>query len=441
MADPAAADDWRAALELTWRAHAGRLHAGLVARFQRLDLAEDAVAEALSRAAARWPADGVPDNPAGWLATVAARWAQDRLRAEAMHRRKLPVLVEQERERWRPAAFPRADPPDNSAADVGDERLRLLLLCTHPALAPEAAAALSLRLVAGVSTAELARLFHVPEPTLAARLTRAKKKIVHAGIPFAVPVADRLSARLDDVLRVAYLAFTAGYAPGDGADVTRVELAGEAIRLVRVLDDELPGRRAVRLLLALMLLQHARRDARTGPDGELVLLPDQDRTRWRHDEITEALGLLTGPAAGSPETDGQLADEYEMQALIAAVHATAPSAEATDWTAIARLYDALERLTGSAVVRLNRAVAVAEAHGPAAGLALLDGLDETLRGHRLPAVRAELLTRDGRLDESAAAYRRALDLAPDGPERRQLQRRFELLAGLAAQDVGVEPSG
>lgn len=296
---PAGADDhWRTVLAATWRADAGRLHAGVVARFRRLDLAEEAVAEAVSRAAARWPADGVPEHPGAWLATVAWRWAQDRLRAEAIHRRKLPILVVEHRERWEPAGGSSAPlATHQAAADVGDERLRLLLLCTHPALAPEAAAALSLRLVAGVSTAEIARLFHVPEPTMAARLTRAKRKIVNARIPFAVPVADRLDARLDDVLRVIYLAFTAGYAPGDGADVTRVVLAGEAIRLARVLDEELPGRRAVRMLLALMLLQHARRDARSGADGALVLLPDQDRTRWRQDEIEAAT-----PSADRPGT-------------------------------------------------------------------------------------------------------------------------------------------
>lgn len=189
---PAGADDhWRTVLAATWRADAGRLHAGVVARFRRLDLAEDAVAESLSRAAARWPVDGVPANPGGWLATVAGRWAQDRLRAEAMHRRKLPLLAVEHRDRWSPGSSLGAPAEHDGSADVGDERLRLLLLCTHPALAPEAAAALSLRLVAGVSTAEIARLFHVPEPTMAARLTRAKRKIVAARIPFAVPVAER----------------------------------------------------------------------------------------------------------------------------------------------------------------------------------------------------------------------------------------------------------
>ncbi len=434
-----AGHDWRAVLDATWRADAGRLHAGVVARFRRLDLAEDAVAEALGRAAARWPLDGVPENPGGWLATVAGRWAQDRLRAEAMHRRKLPLLAMEQRDRWEPRgdSLEAAPTKHHGPPDVGDERLRLLLLCTHPALAPEAAAALSLRLVAGVSTAEIARLFHVPEPTMAARLTRAKKKIVNARIPFAVPVAERLPTRLDDVLRVIYLAFTAGYAPGDGDDVTRAGLAGEAIRLARVRDEELPGRRAVRMLLALMLLQHARRDARTGADGCLVLLPDQDRTRWRHDEIEEALGVLTAPADGPPDVDGsELAGEFELQALIAAAHATAPTAADTDWAAIARLYDALERRTGSPVVRLNRAVALAEAQGPEAALSLLDGLDDRLRGHRLPAVRAELLTRAGRRDEATAEFRRALDLAPDGPERRHLERRLDDLAPAGPDGTG-----
>ena len=288
---------------------------------------------------------------------------------------------------------------------VRDERLRLVLLCAHPSLSPESAAALTLRLVLGVPTEDVARLFLVPTPTMAARLTRARKRL--AGQSFEVPTD--LASRVGVVADVAYLAFTAGYAPGSGPDVLRVEVAGEAIRLVRVLRTVLPYDDVeVDALLALMLLQHSRRDARV-VDGRLVLLPDQDRSRWDLADIAEALGLLR-PWVGAP------ASPYLLQALIAAEHAIAVTAGDTDWDRIVQRYAELEALTGSPVVRLNRAVAVAEASGPAAGLSVLDGL--TLPGHRLPATRAELLARWAGSTRRARRTTRRSGGAPTWPSGR-----------------------
>lgn len=302
-------------------------------------------------------------------------------------------------------------PMDEVADQVRDERLRLVLLCAHPSLPRDAAAALTLRLVLGVSTADLARLFLVSTPTMAARLTRARRRL--AGARFEVPDDVALAERVDLVAEVAYLAFTAGYAPGSGPDVVRPVLAGEAVRLVRVVRDLLPGRPELDALQALMLLQHARRDARVRA-GRLVLLPDQDRTRWHRDEIDEALRLIT-PLRHAP------AAPYLLQALIAAEHAIAPTAAATDWPRIAARYAELEAITGSPVVRLNRAVAVAEADGPLAGLALLDGVD--LPGHRLPATRAELLVRAGRPAAAIAEYDAALGCCANAAERDHLRAR------------------
>ena len=272
-----------------------------------------------------------------------------------------------------------------------DERLRLVLLCAHPSLPRESAAALTLRLVMGVPTADIASLFLVARPTMAARLTRARKRL--AGARFELPTGADLDGRVDQVSDVAYLAFTVGYAPATGAAAVRPDLCAEAIRLVRLVRQLLPGREELDALLALMLLQHSRRDARVA-DGRLVLLPDQDRTRWRAEEIQEALALL-GPLTSAP------AAPYLLQALIAAEHAIAASAGDTAWTRIADRYAELEQATGSPVVRLNRAVAVAEADGALAGLALLADLD--LPGHRLPATRAELLARVGRYDAARAS--------------------------------------
>ncbi len=351
----------------------------------------------------------MPENPPAWLLTTARRRILDRLRAESVHTAKLPLLAVDARA---------AEDAQRVMADGGevlvDERLRLVLLCAHPRLSREAAAALTLRLVLGVATEEIARLFLIPTATMAARLTRARKKLADA--EFTLPVGPELAGRAGVVGDIAYLAFTAGYAPGLGTDVLRAEAAGEAIRLVRILRAVLPGevdRSELDALLALMLLQHARRDARVG-DGRLVLLPDQDRTRWHQDEISEAIGLLT-PLTAAP------AAPYLLQALIAAEHAIAPVAAATAWHRIVARYDELLALAPTPVTRLNRAVAVGESEGPEAGLAALDGV--ALPGHRLPAVRADLLRRAGREDESRTAYDAAIALCRNEAERAHLVAR------------------
>jgi RNA polymerase sigma-70 factor (ECF subfamily) len=304
--------------------------------------------------------------------------------------------------------------------------LRLLFACCHPALRPDARAALMLRFVAGLTTAEIARLFLVTEPTMAARLTRAKAKMAVAGIPLRPPSAEDLPARLDVVLTVIYLIFTEGYRATAGPDLIRPRLAGEAIRLGYLVGELLPGEPRTLALLALMLLQHARRDARVDPAGTLVLLPDQDRRRWRHDEIARGLSLLRLIEAAP------MPGEYHLQALIAAEHA-AP--QPTAWPRIAQLYAELERRTGSPAVRLNRAVAVAESGAPEAALTLLEGLDAALPGnHLLPAARGELLIRLGRPAEAAEAFDRALSLVRTEPERAHLElRRAATAPGRDAQ--------
>ena len=372
----------------------GRLLALLVAQFRRLDLAEDGLAEAFEQAVRHWPVQGPPANPAGWLLTTARNRITDKLRSEAVLARKMVLLAVD------------AQLAEQAATDeIIDERLRLVLLCAHPRLSREAAAALTLRLVLGVSTEEVAHLFLVETPTMAARLTRAKRRL--AGERFAIP--DDLADRVDVVAEVAYLAFTAGYAPGAGPELLRVEQAGEAIRLVRVLRDLLPSPHAeLDALLALMLLQHSRRDARVTSTGRLLLLADQDRALWHRGEIGEALALLR-PLVHAPPAP------YLVQALIAAEHAIAPSAEQTAWDRIVARYDELLALRDTAVVRLNRAVALAERDGPDAGLAALAGV--ALPGHRLPAVRAELLARAGRAEEARTTFDQAIALCHNQVER------------------------
>ncbi|WP_250446164.1 RNA polymerase sigma factor [Actinotalea sp. C106] len=418
-------------LARAWREHWGRTVALLLGQFARPDLVEDAVAEAFASAAQRWPQDGVPDSPGAWLLTAARRRVVDRLRAEAVHRRKEPLMVVDARTR----AAASATDPSAAAQDehLPDERLRLIFTCCHPALAAEARVALTLRFVIGLDVPEIARLMLVRPTTMAARITRAKKRLTASGIPFAVPPAGRLDERLDVVATVLYLVFTAGYHPQPGAEPLRVDLGDEAIRLTRVLDSLLPGRGVVRALLALMLLQHSRRDARLGPDGRLVLLPDQDRSRWQRTEIDEALRLLRA----LPRTTGQ-GEEYRLQALVAAEHATAPSAASTRWDVIVDHYADLEELTDSPVVRLARAVAAAEVDGPDAGLALLDGLEARLPDHhRLEAVRAELAWQAGRPQAAEAGFLRALDLVPGGPEHEHLTER---LAALRTEDLASDAS-
>lgn len=423
-------------LAQVWREHWSRIVALLVAQLARPDLAEDAAADAFAAAARRWPDDGVPANPPAWLLTTARRRALDRLRAEAVHARRRPQMVVDARERALAEAA--ADPAarDEDAAQVPDERLQLVLACCHPAMAPDDRVALTLRFVVGLPTVQVARLLLVQESTMAARLTRAKRRLAGSGIRFGVPDRSRLPERLDVVATVLYLLFTAGYQPVDGPHGLRVDLADEAIRLTTTLLDLVPGSAVLRNLLALMRLQHSRRRARLDADGRIVLLPDQDRSLWDADDIAAGLALLAAPPGEEPSA---LAREYRLQALVAAEHATATEPGTTDWRRVADLYTELEALTGSPVVRVARAVAVAEAEGPDAGLALLADLDAPgrapVRFHRLPAVRGQLLLRAGRAAEAVGALERAVALAPDGPERRHLAER------LAEARAAAQPTG
>lgn len=394
------------AVEQAYRDHGSRLLALLVTRLRRFDLAEDSLQDAFVAAARTWPVDGVPDRPAAWLMTTAHRRALDRLRRESADQQRLPLLITD-----RPAVT--ADPAELAdPAEIADERLRLLFAACHPALPPEGRAALMLRFGAGLTTAEIARLFLVSEPTMGARLTRAKRKIAVAGIPLREPSAADLPERVDVLLKVVYLLFSEGYRATTGPELIRTGLAGEAIRIGYLLGELLPGEERIVALLALMLFQHARRDARIGPAGDLVLLPEQDRARWHHDEIAQAFDLLH--FVRTP-------DEYALQAWIAAEYHRDGR---TDWPRIARLYADLEVVAPSPVVRLNRAVAVAEAGSPEAAWELLSGLTDDMPAHHLlPAVRGELLARLGRPEEAAQAFEKALDLARTTAERDHLRRR------------------
>jgi RNA polymerase sigma-70 factor (ECF subfamily) len=383
----------------------------LIGYFGDFDLAEEATAEAFAVAAQRWPDTGTPDNPGAWLVTTARHRAIDRLRRDRVLAAKLPLLAEPE---------PRG--PGEDAMDgppIPDERLELVFMCCHPALAIEAQVALTLRAVAGLTTEEIARAFLVPAETMKRRLTRAKSKIKVAGIPFSVPAGPRLPERLGAVLAVVYLIFNEGY----GGQESQSALAAEAIRLGRILAALLPAEPEVLGLLALMLLHDARREARfNGQD--LVLLPDQDQSRWDWRQITEARDLLARAWSGNALLDPALPaptarGPYALQAAIASLQAQTP----IDWPQVAALYGELADRTGSDVIRLNRAVAIAEAGGPAAALAIVDRLD--LPGYQYwHSTRAELLRRLGRTAEARAAYREALTLARTVPERRFLERRI-----------------
>ena len=384
----------------------------LIGYFGDFDLAEEAAAEAFAVAAQRWPSDGMPDRPGAWLVTTARHRAIDRLRRDRVLAAKLPLLTTEPQTNEPQTDEPMAEEP------IPDERLELVFMCCHPALAVEAQVALTLRAVGGLATEEIARAFLVPAETMKRRLTRAKSKIKVAGIPFAVPAAARLPERLGAVLAVVYLIFNQGYSD----PTTESGLAAEAIRLGRVLAALLPDEPDVLGLLALMLLHDARREARfDGENGQdLVLLPDQDRSRWDWRQIAEARDLLDrallDPALRQQPT---ARGPYALQAAIASLQIEDP----LDWPQIAALYGELADRTGSAVVRLNRAVAVAEAEGPAAALALVDALD--LPGYQhWHSTRAELLRRLGRAAEARAAYREALALARTVPERRFLERRI-----------------
>jgi len=412
-------------LEHLLRELAPQVLGAVIRRFHDFSSAEDAVQEALLAAALQWPREGVPDNPRGWLIQVAARRMTDYLRSEeARRRREFEVAIE---------SGQMATAADSAPETDRDDTLTLVFMCCHPALTPSSAIALTLRAVGGLTTAEIANAFLVPEATMAQRISRAKASIKASGVPFQMPSSREQDERLRTVLHVLYLIFSEGYASSIGPQLQRVELAREAIRLTRGVHALLPQHGEVAGLLALMLLTDARRAARTGPDGELVPLPKQDRALWDQAEIAEGIALLTAALA-----KGSIG-AYQLQAAIAAVHDEAARAEDTDWPQILALYDLLKRTSDNPMVMLNHAIAAAMVHGPSKGLELLGALDSDARlagHHRLDAVRAHLLEMAGDREAALAHYRIAAGRTTSLPEQNYLLTQAARLSeGAASPDV------
>ncbi|MEO8229989.1 MAG: RNA polymerase sigma factor [Chloroflexota bacterium] len=414
-----APSDARAVVDRLFREESGRSVATLIRLTGDFDLAEEAVQEAFLVALERWPRDGLPANPGAWITTTARNRAIDRLRrARRLAEKQVTIRRHAQIEADLAAVEPEAE---DEMSPIADDRLRLIFTCCHPALPIEAQVALTLRTLGGLTTPEIARAFLVPEPTLAQRLVRAKRKIRDAGIPYRVPPDHLLPERLEAVFRVLYLVFNEGYVASSGDALVRRELCAEAIRLGRVLVELMPDEPEALGILALMLLHDARREARVGAGGELVLLEDQDRSRWDRGRIGEGSALVE--RALRMRRPGP----YQVQAAIAAVHDEARSAAETDWVQIALLYARLHDLDPSPVVELNRAVAVAMVDGPARGLALIAGIEadgDLAEYHLLHAARADLLRRLDRRTEASAAYRRALELVGNETERAFLARRL-----------------
>jgi RNA polymerase sigma factor (sigma-70 family) len=390
----------------------------LARRYGNFDLCEDAVQEALLAAATQWPAQGVPDSPRGWLITVASRRLTDQLRSESARRRREVTAVTST-----PSDELLAPPADVLPAK--DDTLTLLFMCCHPALSPASQIALTLRAVAGLTTAEIASAFLVPEATMAQRISRAKRTIKTSGIAFQMPPEAERAERLNSVLQVLYLIFNEGYTATSGPNLHRTDLTAEAIRLAGMVHAQLPDDGEVAGLYALMLLTDARRPARTTPDGALVPLTEQDRSRWNRESIARGVALVTGALSRT------LVGPYQLQAAIAAIHDEAPTAEDTDWPQILALYELLRQASDNPMVALNHAVAIAMVHGPQAGLDRLAALDDDQRlasNHRLAAVRAHLLEMTGDVDAARACYQQAARLTTSQPERRYLSARADQLA-------------